>query len=81
MFDMIIDQMDATASNNKVSKQEYEQWKKLFSFDALKGKSYGKSFLDYFKIKDYRIQFERDWERCDKLIRNDWVTVNATSCV
>lgn len=80
MFDTMISQLNSKSpATTKVSKQEYEHWKKLFSFDALKGKHYGESFADHFKIRDYRIYFERDWARCDNLIRNEWIS-NHASC-
>jgi len=80
MFDSMIAQLESSNSvANKVSEQDYEHWKKLFSFDALRGKHYGKSFVDHFKIKDYRILHERDWARCDTLIRNEWIS-NYAPC-
>jgi 3-methyladenine DNA glycosylase AlkD len=80
MFDSMISQLESVTSvSNKVSEQEYEHWKKLFSFDALRGKHYGKSFVDHFKIKDYRIYYERNWERCDTLIRSEWIS-NYAPC-
>ena len=69
----------AVGDNTKISIDEYIAWQKNFLFDALKGEHYGQSFAKQFDIKDFRIQFERDWQRCDKIIRRDWIT-NHASC-
>jgi len=56
-----------------ISTDNYEQWKKLFTFDALKNQRYGQSFCNYFNITDNRIFYERDWARCDRIIRREWL--------
>jgi len=56
-----------------ISTDNYERWKKLFTFDALKNQRYGQSFCNYFNITDNRIFYERDWSRCDRIIRKEWL--------
>ncbi len=56
-----------------VSYDNYEKWKKRFTFDALKNQGYGQSFCNYFNITDNRIFYERDWNRCDRIIRKEWL--------
>lgn len=73
---MIFDQLHQNTDNSfteKITLSAYKKWQKHFSFDALKGKHYGQSFSEYFNISDYRIRFERDWQRCDKVIKNEWI--------
>jgi hypothetical protein len=52
---------------------EYESWQKLYTFDALQDVRYGQSFCNHFDIQDHRIYYERDWVRCDTLIRREWI--------
>ena len=59
----------------KITTSDYKKWKTHFTFDALKGKKYGESFCEYFKIRDYRILFA-SYSDADRLIQKNWV-VNA----
>lgn len=61
------------AETKTISADNYEQWKKLFTFDALKNQRYGQSFCNYFNITDNRIFYDRDWSRCDRIIRREWL--------
>lgn len=61
------------AETNSVSIDNYKRWKKQFTFDALKNKRYGQSFCDRFNISDNRIFYERDWTKCDRIIRREWL--------
>lgn len=56
-----------------VTKNQYQLWQKHYSFEALKGARYGESFCDYFNIRDYRLYYDNVPERCDQLIRKDWI--------
>lgn len=72
MFDSLI--VSAQFKHHeRVKFSDYKKWQKLFSFDALRGKKYGKSFCDYFDILDYRIYYEQDWTNCDRIIKSDWL--------
>ena len=78
MFDTMFTQtLVSKSKESKISLSEYKNWQRHFSFDALKGKHYGQSFSEYFQISDYRIRFERNWKRCDDLIRREWIATNA----
>lgn len=77
---MIFDQLHQNASasdTEKITASAYKKWQRHFSFDALRGKHYGESFSEYFNISDYRIRFERDWKRCDRLIKREWIAGHA----
>ncbi len=63
----------SNAETKTISTDNYERWKKLFTFDALKNQRYGQSFCNYFNITDNRIFYERDWSRCDRIIRREWL--------
>ena len=56
-----------------ISLDQYEQWQKEFTFDALQDLRYGQSFCNKFNIQDNRIHYERDWALCDQLIRREWI--------
>ncbi len=77
MFDSMIAQTTAAGKTNKITLSAYQKFQKNFSFDALRGKHYGRSFAEYFGITDYRIQFERDWQKCDAVIKREWITNHA----
>jgi hypothetical protein len=77
MFDSMIE--DLMSTNNPktivwpIKLEEYEKWQKLYTFDALQDLRYGQSFCNHFDIQDHRIFYERDWKRCDSLIRSVWI--------
>jgi hypothetical protein len=45
-----------------------------YTFDALQNIRYGQSFCNYFDVTDNRIFYDRDWVRCDALIRKEWLS-------
>jgi hypothetical protein len=58
---------------NSVPQQDFQQWRKQFTWDALKNLRYGQSFCRHFDIQDYRIFFEQDWQACDAIIQREWL--------
>jgi len=58
---------------NAISRSDYQQWQKQFTWSALQGLRYGQSFCNHFGIRDHRIYFERNWQLCDTLIRKEWL--------
>ena len=77
MFDSMIrdllTQQTPKAVSLPVASAAYAEWKKLYTFDSLKGHRYGQSFCNHFNIRDYRIFYDQDWSRCDEIIQRDWV--------
>ena len=75
MFDSMIRSLvsQGNPEPKKIKLAEYESWQKLYTFDALQDLRYGQSFCNYFDIQDHRIYYERDWVRCDTLIRREWI--------
>jgi hypothetical protein len=57
--------------DNSVSLELYEQWKREYTWDALMNLRYGQSFCNHFGIQDNRLYYERDWVKCDSIIRVD----------
>lgn len=61
------------AEPNSVAEANYLEWQKLYTWDALVDQRYGQSFCNYFGITDNRLYYERDWTRCDTIIRSEWL--------
>jgi len=59
--------------DNSVSIEDYEQWRREYTWDALMDMRYGQSFCNHFGIQDNRLYYERDWVKCDSIIRVDWL--------
>jgi len=64
---------DHTATSNTISMDSYLDWQKEYTFDALRDLRYGQSFCNQFNVQDNRIFYERDWVRCDVIIRSEWL--------
>ena len=75
MFDQMITSLtaDAAAEIKTVSLQDYEQWQELYTWDAIQDQRYGQSFCNHFDITDHRLFYERDWVRCDIMIRREYI--------
>ena len=58
----------------KIAQSCYDQWKQHFVFDAVKGKTFGQSFCDYFRIKDYIVLYvHKDINDCDWYIQQHYI--------
>ena len=73
---LLAESIDNELLKNRISHDNYEQWKKHFTWDALTNKRYGESFCNYFKIKDHRIFHETNWLVCDTVIRREWLATS-----
>jgi hypothetical protein len=71
--DLVSDTIDNQILVNSIRVDNYEQWQKQFTWDALKNHRYGQSFCNYFGITDHRIFYETNWETCDAVIRREWI--------
>lgn len=58
---------------NSIPVGDYEQWQKEYTWDALLDQRYGRSFCRKFGVDDNRLHFERDWVKCDSIIRNEYL--------
>jgi hypothetical protein len=54
MFKNMADQLLArfNARDLRITRTQFEHWQKLYTWDAIKGISYGESFCKYFEIYD-----------------------------
>jgi hypothetical protein len=75
MFDQMIRSLTADAAEEikTVSLKEYQQWQELYTWDAIQDQRYGQSFCNHFDITDHRLFYERDWVRCDQMIRREYI--------
>jgi hypothetical protein len=75
MFDQMITNLTAEPSVaiKTVLLREYEQWQELYTWDAIQDQRYGQSFCNHFDITDHRLFYERDWVRCDVIIRREYI--------
>lgn len=49
-FDYIVGTLSNSLVRPKITKEQYNEWKKHYVFDALKGYRLGQSFCEYFGI-------------------------------
>ena len=62
--------MDARAEQqNSVTHAAYEDWKREFTFEGIRGARYGQSFCNHFGITDYVLFYKIDWASADHHIR------------
>jgi hypothetical protein len=76
MFDQMISSLTAGATAEEIktiSLDEYKQWQELYTWDAIQDLRYGQSFCNHFNITDHRLFYERDWVRCDQMIRREYI--------
>lgn len=74
--DLLAESINNELLKNCISHDNYEQWRKQFTWDALTNQRYGQSFCNYFKIKDHRIFHETNWLACDTVIRREWLATS-----
>lgn len=65
----------------QISLEQYQEFKSHFSFEALRGKTYGRSFCDHFGIADNLLLFTRDPAWCDNYIRKEYVNLHSQGAV
>ena len=65
--------LDAITVKFRISQQRFEEWQQLYTWDALHGIRYGQSFCNHFAITDNRLFYERNQQRCDSLIRHEYL--------
>ena len=61
---------------SSVTKAAYEDWKREFTFEGIRGARYGQSFCNHFDITDYVLYYKMDWASADQHIR----TVYLAKC-
>lgn len=81
MFDQMIGSLTATPTKQieSITLEQYQRWKEQYVWDAIQDQRYGQSFCNHFDITDHRLFYERDWVRCDAMIRREYIERNSTT--
>jgi len=74
--DLVAESIDNQILKNTIDLDNYNKWRKQFTWDAMSGLRYGQSFCNYFSITDHRIFYETNWETCDTVIRREWLATS-----
>lgn len=65
--------LDAITVKFRISQQRFEEWQQLYTWHALHGVRYGQSFCNHFAITDHRLFYERNHQRCHRLIQHEYL--------
>ena len=57
----------------QITQSDYEQWKRSYTFDALRGARFGQSFCMAHDLHDMILWFERDARWCEGYIQREYV--------
>lgn len=74
MTQQLLSRHESGRESHSVDLDCYLDWQRHYTFDALQDIRYGQSFCNHFDITDNRVFYERDWTRCDRLIRKEWLS-------
>lgn len=55
-----------------ITDEQYQEWKRHYLFEAVKGRQYGQSFCEYFEIVDYILMFSNSTE-ADTYIKRTYI--------
>jgi hypothetical protein len=77
MGDSVFENMISTLSFNdpkvnraySITPAEYDEWKRAFTFEGIRGMRYGQSFCNHFDLTDYILFYKMDWTSADQYIR------------
>jgi hypothetical protein len=64
---------NTTANDIRVTEQQYEDWQRQFTIDALLGQRYGQSFCNRFGIEDNLLFFTVDIAWCERYIKDMYI--------
>lgn len=71
-IDQMVQVLSMTSETIKISKAQYEEWKKQWLFDAISGDRYGQSFCKYFGMDNSRVLY---WLKDNKICER-WIEEN-----
>lgn len=57
----------------RVTQDQYQIWRKKYTWDGVKGISYGRSFCEHFGIRDNILSYYRSVSVADRYIRNHYL--------
>jgi hypothetical protein len=52
----------------RITREQYDSWRRHFVFDGLRNLSYGESFCRYFQIRDNVLRFSQTVNEADEYI-------------
>ena len=74
VFQQMIDENNNTQlTREPITKEDFELWKKDYTWDALHGMRYAQSFCNHFGITDSILYYDTDTVRADKYIKGQYL--------
>lgn len=75
VFEFIKEQMTLTmrSLDVKITRDEYNLWRKDFTWEALHGIRYGQSFCNHFNINDNKLYYTQDSVWADDYIQETYI--------
>ena len=76
VFQQMINENNHTElTRNPITKEDFELWKKDYTWDALHGIRYGQSFCNRFNVIDNILYYTRfpTIDECDQYIRKTYI--------
>lgn len=59
--------------NIKISQQDYDAWRKAYTWLGIQGQRYGQSFCVKFGITNHVLYWTKEWTRADDIIRTQYL--------
>lgn len=73
-FEQMVSFTDKSGSiRDPISVAQYEEWKKLYTFEGLKGIRYGQSFCNHFGITDNILYYSLTPDQADTYIIENYL--------
>lgn len=73
MLNIVTQLQTKTQKLIRITKHQYDDWKKQFTLDALYGIRYGQSFCNQFDITDNLLYYTLDVKWCDDYIKKTYL--------
>lgn len=75
-FSMLLNDLarsNAPRRTDKIPRREYDQWRGMYLFDAIKGLRYGQSFCNHFDVVDNILYYDDRAETAHRYICKKYV--------
>ena len=56
-----------------ISREDYEEWQRSYTFDALRGLTPGQSFCQHFRVRDFRLWFGGDQTATEQIVEREYL--------
>jgi len=73
MYTQLLDDPPAD-STWRITREQYDSWRRHFVFDGLRNLSYGESFCRYFGIRDYILRYSDTVAEADNYIQDKYIS-------